>query len=86
MMPKIVSRILFGVLITCLLITLIVPKSPMAPYAITGVIAVIAMLVVFSAMELIYVFVKTTPSSTWKPGNSDQAEGRLHRSDPDEED
>lgn len=85
-MNKAVTTVLFWTIVICLLIALIVPKSPVALYAIHALIAAIAMLAVLSVFELIFVFVRTTPSPTWKPGNSDQAEGRLYKGDPDEED
>ena len=85
-MNKAVTSILIGAIAVCLLITLIVPKSLMAPYAINVLTVAIVVLTALSVFELIFVFVKTTPNSIWKPENSDQAEGRLHRGDPGEED
>lgn len=84
-MNKVVTTTLLWTIAVYLLIALIVPKSPVALYAIYVLAAAIMVLGALSVFELVCVFVKTAPRSPWKPGNSDQAERRLHRGDPDEE-
>ena len=80
-MNKLVTRVSLWTVAVCLLIALIVPKTPAGQHAIKGLIVGIVVLALLSVFELICVFRKTTPDSTWRPGNSDQAEGRLHRDD-----
>lgn len=84
-MLKIVSRILYGILIVCLLIMLTAPESRVTSYAIAGVVTATVMLVVFFMIELICMLGRIRPGDSWRPGNPDQVEGRLHRGDSDDD-
>jgi len=80
MFPR-TTRVALWVVVICLLIALFMPSTPLGQAAVGGLVGGIVTLAVIAVLELIYVFVRTTPRSTWKPGNPDQAEGRLHRWD-----
>lgn len=80
------TRVALWVVAISLLIALFAPFTPLRQFVVGGLVGGIVTLAVIAVLELIYVFVRTTPRSTWKPGNPDQAEGRLHRNNPGEED
>ncbi len=78
-MNKVVTTILFWTIIVCLLIALVVPMSSVALWAVGVLVAVVAILAVFRVYALICVFVKIRPGCPWRPGNSEQVEGRLRK-------
>lgn len=69
-----------------LLIALFVPFAPARQAATGATVGAIVILAVISVLELIYVFMKVRPGSTWTPGRTDQAEDRIHRVAPVDDD
>jgi len=68
-----------------LFVALIAPSVPLGQFAVGGLVGGVVILAVISVLELICVFARTKPTTTWTPGNAEQAEGRVHRVVPDEE-
>jgi hypothetical protein len=88
-MSKVVTTTLFWTIAVCLLIALVVPKSPAALWAVgilvTAIVTLATVRVALGVFELICVFVKIRPDVSWRPGNSEQVEGRLRRDASDDD-
>ena len=84
-MNKVVTTILFWTIIVCLLIALVVPMSSVALWAVSVLVAVVAILTALGVFELICVFVKIRSGGSWRPGNSKQAESRLRKDASDDD-